>query len=309
MRSNHFLPPALALSLLLASSTPLDAHDGPEHDIEELTERMAKHGETADLLTQRAIEYQVLGKYAEAAKDLERAGHIEPQLLATQRELSRAYFALGKTNEALQTVSRALRTAVEQPERSSLLVVRAEILRARKDNMKALEDLNEAIRGYPGNVDWHLARSQLQAILKLTKERLSSLEQGIKETGSGVLQTERVEALTADGQYSRALERIELELKASRWKSSWLIRRAKVCLATAKPEQAKSDLKAALAELERRINPVAPDPSLLIDRGMTHELLGNRDDARKDYELARTKGFTEEWVRERIEVLKVVSDE
>ncbi len=309
MRSNHLLPAVTALSLLLASLTSLFAHEGPEHDIAELTELMSKHGETADLLTQRAVEYQVLGKHAEAARDLERAVHLEPRLLATQRELSRAYFALGKTNEALQTVSRALRTAVEQPGRSSLLVVRAEILRARKDNAKALEDLNAAILGHPGNVDWHLARSQVQASLKLTKERVSSLEQGIQESGSGVLQTEWVEALIADGQHSRALERIELELKASRWKSSWQIRRAKVHLATAKPEQAMSDLKAALAELERRINPAAPDPSLLVDRGLVHELLGNKADARKDYELARSKGFNEESVRERIEVLKVASDE
>src|SRR5215510_11584942 len=106
-------------------------HDGPEHDIEELTERIAKEGESADLLLQRAIEYQVLGKFAEAAKDLERALQFDAHSATTQRELSRAYFAQGKTNEALQTVTRALKSASEGPDRASLLIVRAEVLRAR----------------------------------------------------------------------------------------------------------------------------------------------------------------------------------
>ena len=44
------------------------AHEGPEHEIEELTGRMQKHGESADLLTERAVEYRVLGKLAEATK-------------------------------------------------------------------------------------------------------------------------------------------------------------------------------------------------------------------------------------------------
>src|SRR5437870_3950253 len=93
--------PCLIVCSSLGLGMPGLAHDGPEHDIEELTDRIAKEGESADLLLQRAIEYQVLGKFAEAAKDLERALQFEGHAATTQRELSRAYFALGKTNEAL----------------------------------------------------------------------------------------------------------------------------------------------------------------------------------------------------------------
>jgi hypothetical protein len=37
---------------------------------------------------------------------------------------------------------------------------------------------------------------------------------------------------------------------------------------------------------------------------MTHELLGDKETARKDYVAARDKGFTEEWLLDRISALK-----
>ena len=197
---------ALVVGCWLGLGSTVMSHDGPEHDIEELTERINKEGESAHLLLQRAIEYQVLGKFAEAAKDLERALQFETNSATTQQELSRAYFALGKTNEALQTVTRALKIVSEPPDHAALLIVRAEVLRARREHQKALEDADRALREYPGNVEWYLLRSQLQARLKLKKERLKGLEEGISETGSGVLEAEWVDALIEDGQYTRAAE-------------------------------------------------------------------------------------------------------
>ena len=298
----------LAITCCLSVCALAGAHDGPEHEIEELTERISKGGESADLLLQRAIEYQVLGKNAEAAKDLERALQFEPESVAAHRELSRAYFALGKTNESLQTVSRALKIPSDDPDHASLLIARAELLRARKEYQKALEDTNRAIREYPVNVEWYLLRSQLQAHSKLKKERVHGLEDGMKATGGGVLEAEWIDALIDDGQHARALERIESELRNSRLRSSWLIRRAKAQIASGRSAEAKSDLEAAVLELNRRINATSPDPSLLADRGMARELLGNKEEARKDYEQARDKGLTDEWVRERIQLLKAAGE-
>src|SRR5204863_292443 len=144
---------------------------------------------------------------------LERALQFEGHAATTQRELSRAYFALGKTNEALQTVTRALKTSSEGPDHAALLIVRAEVLRARREHQKALEDTDRAIREYPGNVEWYLLRSQLHARLKLKKERIKGLEEGLQETGSGVLEVEWVDALIDDEQHARAAAKIEDELK------------------------------------------------------------------------------------------------
>lgn len=279
------------------------AHDGPEHEIEELTERITKEGESADLLLQRAIEYQVMRKPAEAVKDLERALNFEPDSPAIQRELGRAYFSTGKTNEALRIVTRGLEGTVEGADRASLLMVRAEIFRPRKEYQLALDDANEAIEQHPNNVEWYLERSQLQSVLKLAKERVAGLEQGIKETGSGVLLREWIDALIEDGRHGEALEKIEAELNTSRLQSSWLILRAKVLLATDQKAAAKKDLEAALKELNVRMSSAAPDPSLLVDRGLAYDLLGDKENARKDYVQARDKGVTDEWVRERIRAI------
>src|SRR5687767_11363678 len=109
------------------------AHDGPEHEIEELTQRIKEEGESADLLLQRAIEYAVIRKNAEALKDLERAVHFEPESAPILRELSRAYLASGKTNEASDTIKRAIKNAEPGAERGSAHMVQCEIRRARKD--------------------------------------------------------------------------------------------------------------------------------------------------------------------------------
>lgn len=294
----------LALLCGLSVIPRVIGHAGPEHDIEELTERMSSEGATADLLLQRAVEYQVIKNIPAAIKDLELAEQLEPGTPAILRELGRAYFATGKTNEALSTVSRGLATDATGADRASLLMVRAEILRPRKEYEKALADVNEAIKEHPTNVDWYLERSQLHGLLKRTKERVAGLEQGIKETGSGLLQIEWIDALIEDGQHKLALEKIEAELAASRIQSSWLLRRAKVRLATKQTDAGKADLEAALKELNSRMSGSAPDPSLLIDRGLAYDLLGDHDAAHKDYTRAKDRGMTGEWINERIKATK-----
>src|SRR4029434_9082983 len=93
----------LCLAMLLANTAL--AHEGPEHEIEELTERMTKNGESVELLTGPAVEYRVLGKLAEATKDLERAAALDPTSLPTRRELERAIFLHGTGDDALVDVA------------------------------------------------------------------------------------------------------------------------------------------------------------------------------------------------------------
>ena len=50
-----------AVILACGITSPASAHDGPEHEIEELSERIKLEGESDELLIQRAIEYKVLG--------------------------------------------------------------------------------------------------------------------------------------------------------------------------------------------------------------------------------------------------------
>jgi tetratricopeptide (TPR) repeat protein len=298
---------ALVMCSWLLLGSPAAAHDGPEHEIEELTARIKAEGESADLLLQRAIEFNVLNKSAEAIKDLERALHFEANSAGILRELSRAYFGAGKTNEAYDTAGRGIKNAEEGAERAALRMVRCEISRAKRDYQKALEDADKAIAEHPETAEWYLTRSALQQQLGLKKERIKGLDDGFKQTGSGLVEGEWIDALIDGGKGETALAKIEAELKDARVQSTWLIRRAKVRLAMKQKEEAKTDLEAALAELNQRIAR-GTDPLLLADRGQVHELLGNTEDAKKDYESAREKGNRDEWIRERLRKFKEAED-
>ena len=295
------------LSVLLVAGLTLPqlrltAHDGPEHEIDELTERIKVEGESADLLLERAIEYNVLNKTAEATKDLERALYFESHSPIILRELSRTYFATTKTNEAFDTASRGLKYAAPGAEHASLLMVRAEVQRARRDYAKALEDADKAIQEHAESCEWYLFRSQLHQLLGQKKERIAGLASGVQETGSGLLEAEWLDALIDGGKAEAALAKIEEELKDARLQSTWLLRRAKARIALKKNAEAKSDLEAALKELNERVGR-GIDPLTLMDRGQIYELLGNKDEAKKDYEAAQGKGVTDEWLRDRKSVV------
>ena len=99
---------ALVTLGVILCAVPLFAHEGPEGEIEELTERMKRNGETASLLTERAIEYRVIGKLPEATKDLELALAFAPDSIGAHRELARVLFLGGKANEAIAIIVRGL---------------------------------------------------------------------------------------------------------------------------------------------------------------------------------------------------------
>lgn len=300
MRQFRKLIAGIITGSFLAWGIAVLAHDGPEHEIEELTERIEKEGESANLLLQRAIEYNVLGKYGEAIKDLQRALNFDADSPIIHLELSRAYFANAKTNEAFDTATRGLKLATEPEAKASLLMMRAEIARARKDYAKAIEYVERALKETPDIIEAYLSRSRLQHLLGQKKERIKGLEEGIKATASGLLEGEYLDALLDGGKHEQALGKIEEELRDARLRSTWLIRRAKVYFAQDKDDQAKEDLKEAVEELNKRLGRSASDPLLLLDRAEAQELLGKREEAKKDYEEARKKGVSDEWVRERI---------
>jgi len=294
------------LALLLSGCTvfQLAAHEGPEHEIEALTEKMKTSGESAELLADRAIEYRLLGKLPEAIKDLERAVVLDTQSMAIQRALAHALYLDGKADDALATISRGLRANVDEPaEIAALRILRAEILRSKKDYLKALEDANAAIELHNLNPEWYVLLSDIQRLRKAHRERLAGIEAGIKATGAWILEIERVEALIDAGNLDAALPIIESELRESRIKSSWLIRRARVRQAQGKHEDAADDLKAALVEIGTRLNPKTPDLPLLIDKARALEMLGDTRDALNTYKTARDKG-ADDSVKDKIKALE-----
>ncbi len=280
------------------------AHEGPEHEIEELTGQMNKTGVTAELLSERAAEYRVLGRLPEATKDMERAAALAPRSVVVQRELARVLFLGGRAADAMATVARGLALKPEEPaDIASLRMLRAEILLSQNENTKALEDCDAALKLHRQNPGWYLMRSEIQRRLKAHRERVAGLDEGIAETGAGVLGIERVEALLDDGQSAAALKIIEPELQDSRIKSSWLIRRARAFIGLGKIAEAGADLKLALEEIGARLNPKTPDAALLLDKAQAHQLLGDKKEALRAYEMARDRGAAD-GVNEKIKLLE-----
>jgi tetratricopeptide (TPR) repeat protein len=286
LRRALVVPLALGWMLLAAR-----AHEGPEHEIEELSELIAARGDSPHLLVDRAIEYAVLGRNAEAMRDLNRALQLDPEALDALRELARLQFLEGRAADAVVTTSRALRTRPEHPvDRAGLLVLRAEIQSSVGRNREALADCESALRLHGENPEWYLLRSELQRRLKKTRQRVAGIEEGMKRTGAGLLKIERIDALLDARRFREALEAIEEEMPSSRVPGPWLVRRGRARLGLGEREAGREDLRAGLDAIDKTLDRERPDASLLLDQTVALVLLGDRVAARQVLELADQKG-------------------
>jgi tetratricopeptide (TPR) repeat protein len=174
-------------------------------------------------------------------------------------------------------------------EKGPVFLLRAQIQAARGNACAALGDCDQAER--KDDIDWYLVRSEVQAQLKQFDARMAGLQEGFERNGSIVLEIEWIEAMIDAGKYQQALARINQHLDRLRWRSSWLLRRARVLKAT--HSDFHPDAKAALAELNERINPTHPETMLLLDRATAHALLGDRSAASRDLAEAKKLGAAE----------------
>lgn len=288
------------VSLLLASTAMLPAHDSPEHVVTTLTRRMGESGPTPELLYRRGVEYRVLGQWSKAAADLEGALNRDPRLLPARLEWAKVLLIQGRTPEARQAIEEGLAQTGEKEAVGALMRVRAEIQAQAGDWARALADSERALQTNPGDLDGYLLRGQLQRRLGRHGDAVRGFQEGFTRTGSFVLKNEWIESLIDAGCCRQALAEIESELVQSRWKSSWLLRRARARICLDDRPAATADLRAAIEEIDRRFNPRRPDLALLADRGLARALMGDTERARADCRQAKEAG-AEDWVLERLE--------
>ncbi len=288
----------LILVAVMLCAAPLRAHDSPEHLVEQLTARMKLHGSTPDLLYQRAIEYRVLGKLPAAARDLQSAVKLQPGFATAHAELARICLAQNKTAPALDAIQRALECAAPDADPAALVMIRAAVRSARREHAMALADCGRAFASPPADPEWYLTRAQYQIRLGLTNECLRGLRDGFERTGSAVLEVEWIETLLDARHFDEALQQIEPNLRDSRWRSSWLLRRARARIGQGDSAAARTDLRAALEEINERLHPQHPDVTLLADRALGHALSGDPRAAKKDLARAKKLG-AEPWLLRR----------
>lgn len=286
-------------SILLALSLAvLHAHESPEHTLEALNQH---HELTTSQLHQRAIAHRAMKKYPLAIKDLKTAIARDPKQLGYHLELSRIQMAAGKYHDAMHSTEHALPLAKTVEQRADIHLLRAEIYQLDGQPQRSLDTLAKAFQQIPnGHIEWYLLRSQNQHALGQNRQRISDLESGLQHHPSAVLKSHWIDALIDAGKFESALKEVNAELTDRRWKSSYLIKRARALIGLNRKAEGTSDLQSALAEIAPRINPQHPDLLLLADQVAAYTLLGNHTKAEQS--LAQLKAHhAPRWILDRLQ--------
>jgi len=277
----------LCAAVALMGAYTVVAHDSPEHEIEALSKRIATNGATAELLARRATEWRALGKYDEASQDLQKALLIKSNSIPLVLEYASVELERGNVCNSETIVAYGLMRAPAEPDRAALHMLRSEVAERRGLHEFALADCEQAMGSTEPQLEWHLTRARLMCRLRKHAQAAAALKAAYEKTPNVVLEIEWIEAMIDAGQNAEALERVAKYTERGRWKSAWLIRRARAELGLNRKEAALESLAVALAELEQRINPAKVDATLLADRAMAHLLRGDRDAAAKDMDRIR----------------------
>ena len=280
----------LAATLSLALSVPLLANPGHETTIAELNAQIAQLPDLPELYFQRAWNYREINRLADARADWETTLRLQPSFLPASRELARADADAGNPQAAITRLRQALAAAppsqaFHRPGCHSLL---AELLLRLHQNTTALAEARAGLAASPDLLlDLCLLRSEAQRRLGLLDERVADLAAASAKLRSFIIKTKWLDAMIDANRGPEILPEIELELANTRYQASWLIRRARIHLLSS-PPTAAADLAAALREINSRLQPDQPDPSLLCERGLISCLQGQP--AAADLALAQRHG-------------------
>lgn len=294
-----FRPLVILLSL---SITIAYAHESAEHTLEHLNAEL-KIERTAPHLYQRALAYRSLGDLKKAKPDLLEAIKIAPQKLAYRMELGSLELAGRNSVGALNAATHAMPLAKTPEQKSQVHMLRAEAYHLSQQTKASLQACQLAFHERPkGEIEWFLLRSENQRLLKQHTQRIADLETGMKLHPSAVLKTHWLDALIDAGKFQPALKVIDQEITDRRWKSDWLVKRARALYGLNKNTAAETDLYTALEEIQQRLNTKRPDPLLVADQGTAHALLGNQAAAKSSLNQLR-RHHAAPWITARLESL------
>jgi tetratricopeptide (TPR) repeat protein len=262
-------------------------------DISETIKALTKRIETkptADLYYQRATEFRALQEKVHAIEDLESALKIEPH----NRHALVALIQLYETDKNAKTlISRYQKFAENKEEKFEAHYLLASYT-AKLGLFEKASSQCDTLHLIRPNEDPALDLFHAGLLLKLQrpKEAATVLKKSLCRTKSIVVRNNWVDAALTAGQTKAVLPLIEKELSSSRFRSSWLIRRARASLILKRKEAAQADLREALVEIALRINTERPDFTLIADRGLIHALMGNKTWAKNDLEILKKSGYS-----------------
>ena len=284
---------ALLTFAFAVMALPSTADPGHEIRIGDLNKQIAENPTLPDLYFQRSVNYREVNRLADSRADLEKCLSLQKSFLPADRELARLDEHEGHRKEAIDRLEKAI--AAAPPDAAFHLPGCYSVLADLLLKSDRKEDaLNAASKGISLSqeltIDLYLLRAEAQRRLGKHDDRVRDLAGATEKLKSFVLRIAWIEALIDAGRSAEVLPEIQKEIETSRYKASWLIRRARVFLHDGKKAEAAADLDAALVEVESRIRPELPDLSLVCDRALIWALQGKRDEAAKALAEAKHRG-------------------
>ncbi len=261
--------------VVLVSAAPLvRGHDGPLDVIQRIDATIRREGPTARLLASRAFEHSTLGNLDAAIVDFRAALAMEPGSRVAALGCIEALLANGESAQAADLARTVLAHPGDPSVQAPFHAALARIHAREEDWASALENWRLALGSPQPEVDWFMGETQALAALGRLDEQVDALAAAMKRNPSIVLKRAWIHALVEAGALETAAREIEIGLAEARWKSSWLLLRARVHALRNEPAGQHADAAAALAEIQRRLHPEHPDPYLVDEAVQARALLG-----------------------------------
>ncbi len=240
----------LALMCIVSAAPAAWAHEDLDEQIAALTMRVREDRLNATLYFERAELYRARGEGAHAAADYDRALRLNPALSAVH--LARAMLALdaGEPAAALVAVDRFL---AAHPAHADAHRVRARALVQLGRPHEAVADFSAAIAAQSRPLpEDYLERAHAAAAAGPSgiAGALRGLDEGLDRLGPVVsLQLYAMDLEIQQGQYDRALARLETIAARSVRQETWLVQRAQILERAGRSADARAAYREALAML------------------------------------------------------------
>jgi tetratricopeptide (TPR) repeat protein len=244
----------LLAGALLLSAGGGTAHEALEHQIEELTARLAT-APTPELYLRRADLYRQRRAWEPALADLARAGSLDPGLVVIHRSRAEVLLDAGRPDRALPEIEAFL---AGQPAAASGRVLRARILAglgrsaaAAAEYTRALAALAQQSPNEPPNPQLYVDRARLLAADPASREEaIRGLDEGIGRLGPVVsLELPAIELERALRRFDRALARVQELSRGARRQEPWLVLRGEILAAAGRDAEARQAYCSALAAI------------------------------------------------------------
>jgi tetratricopeptide (TPR) repeat protein len=286
----HILAGLGAILVALFSSSAV-GHESPDHVVQSLTDRIETDGPNARLLLARAYEYQSAGDLRAAAVDFKAVLLLNPHSSAALGGLAEILLQQNELSDAAETARRGL--VLNAPGRERFHALLARSLTRQECWTQALESWSRALESPQPEIAWFIGEAECLFRLSRYPEQVAALAAAKSRNPSVVLHRAWIHALVDAGLLDEASRQIERGLTESRWRSSWLLLRARLHERNHRTAEQQADAAAALSELKLRLNSSRPDLQLVADVGYALAILNRRDEALAQLAAARRLGASE----------------